>query len=261
MRSFEHTVRAVVTVTTRGAGTRLGGGALVSLAVVCAGLLVWLALLPALVDVPDRPVVVGPARVSPTPPEPMASGAAGSPGSLGAGAGSPGAGASRSGPPGIDPYTGDGIDPDPGDGAALSAGDGAAAVDAGALGDRLRDILLARERAYAQRDAAMLDGVYAVDCACLRTGRAAIARLRGDHAVWRGRSFSLQVERLSRVNDALWIALAVVRWDSFRIEGEDGELVRAVPAARERYRFALVRPAGGSDWLLGHASLVGELPP
>jgi hypothetical protein len=260
MRSFGHMVRSVVSVTTRGTGTRLRGGALVSLAVVCAGLLVWLALLPALVDAPDRPVVVGPARVSPPSPAPMAPGAVGPPGSLGVGGGSSGAGASWPGPPGTDPDPGGGIDPDPG-GGALSAGDGATAVDAGALGDRLRDILLAREHAYAQRDAAMLDGIYAVDCACLRTGRAAIARLRADHAVWRGRSFSLQVERLSRVNDALWIALAVVRWGSFRIEGEDGALVRAVPAARERYRFALVRPAGGRDWLLGHASLVQELPP
>jgi hypothetical protein len=251
MRSFEHMVRAVVTVTTRGAGTRLGGGALVSLAVVCAALLVWLGR-PALMATHGRPVVVDPARVSPSP-APMAPRAAGSPGSLGVGAGSTAAGASGSGPPGTDPRAGDGAAPSP--------GDAATAVDPRALGDRLRDILLARERAYAQRDAAMLDGVYALDCACLRTARAAIARLRADHAVWRGRSFSLQVERLSPVNDALWIAVAVLRWDSFRIEREDGELVRAVPAARERYRFALVRPAGGRDWLLGHASLVEELPP
>jgi hypothetical protein len=146
-----------------------------------------------------------------------------------------------------------------GDGVAPAPGGEPATVAPATLGERLHDIMRAREQAYARRDATVLDAVYALDCACLRTGRAAIARLRADHAVWRGRSFSITVERLSRVNGSLWIALAVLRWSSFRIESEDGALVRAVPATRQRYRFALVRPGG--DWLLGHASLLEELPP
>ena len=243
MQSFERAIRAVIAVvrvTTRGAGVRLGGRALLSLVVVCAALLVWLALLPALMGAPVRPILVDPALVSPGSRASPASGAVGSD-------------ARRAEPPGAERS--------PGDGVAPSSGGEPTAVDAGQLGERLRDILRAREQAYARRDAAVLDAVYAVDCACLRTGRAAIARLRADHAVWRGRSFSLTVERLSRVNDSLWIALAVLRWDSFRIEREDGGLVRAVPAARERYRFALVRQDERGDWLLGHASLVDELPP
>ena len=243
MQSFERAIRAVIAVirvTTRGAGVRLGGRALLSLVVACAALLVWLALLPALMGAPVRPVLVDPGRVSPGSRASPASGAVGS-------------GARRAEPPGAETS--------PGDGVAPSSGGEPTAVDAGQLGERLRDILRAREQAYARRDAAVLDAVYAVDCACLRTGRAAIARLRADHAVWRGRSFSLTVERLSRVNDSLWIALAVLRWDSFRIEREDGGLVRAVPAARERYRFALVRQDERGDWLLGHTSLVDELPP
>jgi hypothetical protein len=140
--------------------------------------------------------------------------------------------------------------------------DGAASpADAhGNLASRLDEILRLRERAYARRDATLLDAIYTADCACLRGGRAAIARLLADHAVWRGRSVSVRVEGLSRVSDSLWIAVAVLRRGAFRIEREDGTLLSAEPAARQRYRFALVR-TGTRTWLLGHASLVEELPP
>jgi len=127
------------------------------------------------------------------------------------------------------------------------------------LAARLGDILRLRERAYARRDATVLDTIYTSDCACLRGGRAAIARLLADYAVWCGRSVSVRVERLFCVNSSLWIALAVLRRNAFRIEREDGTLLRAVPAARQRYRFALVRTGVGA-WLLGHASLIEELP-
>jgi hypothetical protein len=128
------------------------------------------------------------------------------------------------------------------------------------LPGRLDEILRVREAAFARRDAGLLATVYTADCACLRSGRQAIARLRADHAVWRGRSISVRVEELSRVDDALWIALAVLRRSAFRIEGEDGGLISAEPAARQRYRFALARSPAGT-WLLGHASLIEELPP
>lgn len=127
------------------------------------------------------------------------------------------------------------------------------------LPSRLGEIFQARERAYAQRDETVLDTIYTADCTCLRSGRAAIARLLADHVVWRGRSVSLRVERLSRVDDSLWIALVVLRRGVFRIEREDGALISAVRAVRQRYRFALVRVGGGA-WLLGHASLIEELP-
>jgi hypothetical protein len=255
MRSLERAVRAMIWVMTRGAGVRLGGGTLLSLAILCAALVGWVALLPALMGPPVRPVAGDPARdsaTSPTDPDRMGGGP-GTPAAGGSGAEARGPDPSATGPPGSDLRAGDAVEP--------PLGGQATAVDKRALTERLLEILRARERAYALRDATVLDQVYTVDCPCLRTGRAAIARLRADDAVWRGRSFSLRVERLSRVNDSLWIAIAVLRWDSFRIEREDGGLVRAVPAARERYRFALVRPAGSADWLLGHASLVEELPP
>jgi hypothetical protein len=255
MRSLERAVRAVIRVMTRGAGMRLGGGTLRSLAILCAALVGWVALLPALMGPPVRPVVGDPARGSATTatyPDRAGRGT-GAPAADGSGVDARGPDPSATGPPGSDLGAGD-VTESP-------VGGQTTAIDKRALSERLVEILRARERAYALRDATVLDTVYTVDCPCLRTGRAAIARLRADDAVWLGRSFSLRVERLSRVNDSLWIAIAVLRWDSFRIEREDGGLVRAVPAARERYRFALVRPAGSADWLLGHASLVEELPP
>ena len=135
-----------------------------------------------------------------------------------------------------------------------------AAVARAELPARIQEILQVREEAFARRDAGLLATVYTADCACLRSGREAIVQLRADQAVWRGRSVSVRVERLSRVNDSLWIALALLRRSAFRIETEDGDLISAEPAVRQRYRFALARTPAGT-WLLGHASLVEELPP
>lgn len=150
----------------------------------------------------------------------------------------------------------------PGPDGTASGGSGpeaTAAVAHAELPARIREILQVREEAFAWRDAGLLATVYTRDCACLRSGREAIARLRADHAVWRGRSVSVRVERLTHVNDSLWIALALLRRSAFRIETEDGGLISAQPAVRQRYRFALARTASGT-WLLGHASLVEELP-
>jgi hypothetical protein len=47
----------------------------------------------------------------------------------------------------------------------------------------------------------------------------------------------------------------------FRIEREDGGLIRAVPAERRRYRLVLARPVPGGPWLAGDtAPLEGESP-
>ena len=48
------------------------------------------------------------------------------------------------------------------------------------LPSRLGEIFQARERAYAQRDETVLDTIYTADCTCLRSGRAATARVRAD---------------------------------------------------------------------------------
>jgi hypothetical protein len=164
------------------------------------------------------------------------------------------------GGPGPGGNGGVGSQPPAGGGAEGHAAVSAAARARAELPGRLSEILRIREVALARRDAGLLATIYTADCACLRSGRQAIARLRADHAVWRGRSVSARLEELSRVDDALWIALAVLRRSAFRIEAEDGTLISAEPAARQRYRFALARSPAGT-WLLGHASLVEELPP
>ena len=164
------------------------------------------------------------------------------------------------GGPGPGGNGGAGSQPAAGGGAEDDAAVSPAARARAELPGRLSEILRIREVAFARRDAGLLATIYTANCACLRSGRQAIARLRADHAVWRGRSISVRVEELSRVDDALWIALAVLRRSAFRIEGEDGTLISAEPVARQRYRFALTRSPAGT-WLLGHASLVEELPP
>ncbi|HZD74059.1 MAG TPA: hypothetical protein VE776_09285 [Actinomycetota bacterium] len=121
---------------------------------------------------------------------------------------------------------------------------------------RLREILRIREAAFGRRDMRLLETVYAADCPCLLSGRAAIARLLADRAVWRGRAVAVEVSSLQRVTERMWIAVALFSSGPFRIEREDGALVRAVPAERQRYRLVLVRPAPTGQWLLGDASLL-----
>jgi len=62
-----------------------------------------------------------------------------------------------------------------------------------AITARLRQILRVREGAFAQRDMRLLETVYTADCPCLRSARAAIARLLTDGAVWRGRAMTVEV--------------------------------------------------------------------
>jgi hypothetical protein len=121
---------------------------------------------------------------------------------------------------------------------------------------RLRHILRVRERAFAARDASPLDQVYASDCPCLRAGRDAIAALRREHVVWKGRSTSLRVQSTQAVNDRLWEVVALFSSKPFRIETEQGSLIREQPAERIRYRFLLVRVAPGEPWLLGNVSII-----
>jgi hypothetical protein len=124
------------------------------------------------------------------------------------------------------------------------------------LAARLREILDVREQAFGRRDLGLLETVYTADCACLHSGRAAIARLLADRAVWRGRAIAVDVTSLERLSERVWVAVALFSSRPFRIEREDGTLIRAVPAERHRYRFVLAQPTPGGPWLLGDASLL-----
>jgi hypothetical protein len=110
--------------------------------------------------------------------------------------------------------------------------------------------------AFARRDASLFDQVYSDDCPCLKAGRDAIAALLMENVVWKGRSVSILVQSIQRINDQLWEVVAVFASRPFRIETEDGALIRRAPAERIRYRFLLFRPIGGEQWLLGNASVL-----
>jgi hypothetical protein len=123
---------------------------------------------------------------------------------------------------------------------------------------RLREILRVREEAFARRDASLFDQVYSDDCPCLKAGRDAIAALVKENVVWKGRSVSILVQSTQRINDQFWEVVALFTSRPFRIESEEGALIRSAPAERIRYRFLLFRPVGGEQWLLGNASVLKD---
>ena len=76
--------------------------------------------------------------------------------------------------------------------------------------------------------------------------------------MWDSIKVSLDIEEVKQVNDRLWTVNAQVISNSFDIRRESGGLVRRVPSGREHSRFALARPVGEQDWMLGHASVIPE---
>jgi hypothetical protein len=123
---------------------------------------------------------------------------------------------------------------------------------------RLKEILKVREEAFAKRDASLFDQIYSDDCPCLKSGRDAIAALLKENVVWKGRSISLLVQSTDEINEQLWEVVAVFTSKPFRIETEEGVLIRGAPAERIRYRFLLFRPAKGAPWVLGNASVLKD---
>jgi hypothetical protein len=121
---------------------------------------------------------------------------------------------------------------------------------------RLREILQVREQAFSKRDASLFDDVYTSSCPCLRAGRKAIAALKKEQILWQDRSISIEVQSAKSINHRLWEVVALFVSDSFRIETEEGELVREAPPERLRYRFLLVRTSDSELWRLGSASSI-----
>jgi hypothetical protein len=123
---------------------------------------------------------------------------------------------------------------------------------------RLREILRVRDRAYRERDPELLQEVYTPDCPCLRGDGDAIRQLIADNAVWVGASTSVEIRKLDKANDRMWIVIAYFNGSSFRIETEAGDLIRAVEGRRELFRFALARESPDSSLQLGLAAPVDE---
>jgi hypothetical protein len=122
---------------------------------------------------------------------------------------------------------------------------------------RLRTILRVRDRAYRERDVGLLREVYTTDCPCLRGDGRAIEQLIKDDAVWVGASTSVEVQKLERASDRLWIVVANFIGSPFRIETESGNLIRSVEGRSEPFRFALAK-AESDELLLGFAGPVDE---
>ena len=120
----------------------------------------------------------------------------------------------------------------------------------------LQEILQVREQAFRERDASLFHEVYASTCPCVRAGRDAIAALKKENIRWRDRSISIKVQSAKSISNNLWEVVTLFSAESFRIETEEGMLVRQAPAERLRYRFLLVRNSGSEPWRLGTASSI-----
>jgi hypothetical protein len=123
---------------------------------------------------------------------------------------------------------------------------------------RLHQIFEIRDQAIQTRNARVLNDIYTVDCPCLKGDRALIKRLKNERLIWDGVRVALVIEEVEQVNDRLWIVNALVKTSAFEIRRESGAPVRGVSPGQERSRFALARPAGKDDWLLGQVSGLAE---
>jgi hypothetical protein len=119
---------------------------------------------------------------------------------------------------------------------------------------RLREILRIRDRAFHDRNGDLLSDIYTVDCPCMEGDRNAIQDLSSKDYRLIGGQTSIRVHRVDRVNERLWLVIADFRSAPLQIETAGGRLVRQEPAGSELYQFALAKPVGGSQWLLGRAT-------
>jgi hypothetical protein len=123
---------------------------------------------------------------------------------------------------------------------------------------RLHQILQVRDQAIQTRNPLLLDGIYTIDCPCLKGDQQLIRNLRLEQRMWRGVKVSIAVREAERINDRLWTVSAVVTTSSFEITTESGVVLREIPQGRELSRFALARPMNQEEWLLGQASVIQE---
>ena len=121
---------------------------------------------------------------------------------------------------------------------------------------RLREILLIREEAYRTRSVDMLTTIYSSDCPCMASDQSAIEELLDNGRVWDGISTSIDVRSVTRVNERMWLVVALFRSGVLSIKTEHGRLITVEPAGSDLFEFTLVRPNDGTSWLLGLASVL-----
>ena len=102
----------------------------------------------------------------------------------------------------------------------------------------------------------MLTAIYSSDCPCMASDKRAIEELLDHRHIWDGISTSIEVRSVSRVNERLWLVVALFRSKALSIKTEHGKLVRTEPAGSDLFRFTLVKANEGTSWLLGLASVL-----
>jgi hypothetical protein len=120
--------------------------------------------------------------------------------------------------------------------------------------ERLREILRIRDEAFRKRNPETLREVYTTDCPCLEGDTNAIKELIANNYHMVGGTTSIQIEKTNQVGGKLWLVIANFQSAPLRIETEDGRLIREEPRGSDLFQFALSKPLGSSDWLLGRAT-------
>jgi hypothetical protein len=118
---------------------------------------------------------------------------------------------------------------------------------------RLVEILKIRDKAFRDRNREILTDVYTVDCPCLEGDQNAIQELIDNDYHIVGGATSIRPRRTTRASEQLWLIVADFRSAPLRIEAEDGKLIREEPGGSELFQFALSKPNGSDEWLLGRA--------
>jgi hypothetical protein len=121
--------------------------------------------------------------------------------------------------------------------------------------ERLKEILQIRDKAFRERDAEILEDVYTLDCPCLEGDRNAINELTTNNYHMVGGATSVRIRKASQVSARLWLVVADFRSRPLRIEAEDNKPIREEAGGSDLFQFALAKPAGSSEWLLGRATV------
>jgi hypothetical protein len=111
-----------------------------------------------------------------------------------------------------------------------------------------------RDKAFRERNTEILDDVYTVDCPCLKGDRNAINELTANNYHIVGGTTSVRIREVNRVSARLWLVVADFRSAPLRIEAEGNMLIRQESGGSDLFQFALSKPAGSNEWLLGRAT-------
>ena len=120
--------------------------------------------------------------------------------------------------------------------------------------ERLRKILEIRDKAFRERNVEILEDVYTVDCPCLEGDRNAINELTANNYHMVGGATSVRIREVNQVSARLWLVVADFRSAPLRIEAKDNKLVRQESGGSDLFQFALSKPDGSNEWLLGRAT-------